>query len=120
MTDESYKLSVALESDGADGVQDDLNNTEEQLQETTETMDDAADDAEDLSARWQGAFGAIVSGLAVAAGGILSQIPVIRGAAAGLSAVADALALRLDRRLRPAMSGFNKLLFGGGGRSLRF
>ena len=111
MTDEEYKLAVALESDGADQVQGDLEDTEGKLDETSEAMEESADDAESLSKRWSGAFQAITAAVAIVSGGILSQVPVVGEALSGLSAVAAGLGYQLDKVLRPALVPLTDKLF---------
>ena len=111
MSDEEYKLAVALESKGADRVQDDLESTERQFEDTTSSVDDSAQEFQGLSQYWQGATGAIVGALAAVSAGVLSRVPVIREAAVGLSSVVDSLALKVDETFRPALSKVNEKLF---------
>jgi len=60
---------------------------------------------------FQGSMGAILAGLSIAAGGLLSQVPVIGEAFAGLRAIVDAVALRLDSVLRPVFGPITDKLF---------
>jgi len=111
MTDEAYELSVALSTENADQVQDDLEATEEQFDNTASSLDDSAQEFQGFSQYWQGAASAIVGALAVMSAGVLARVPVIEEAAAGLSAVVDALALKVDEVFRPAIGKLNEALF---------
>jgi hypothetical protein len=81
-------------------------------------MEGTADAAERQSDRLsgfankiKGAMAAIVAGLAVGAAGVLSQVPVIGEAFAGLKSVFTAFALQIDKKLRPGLSKLNTELF---------
>jgi len=108
MTDESYELAVALESEGADQTQDDIEQVEEQFDETTESIEGSADSLEALAARFRGAAGAIVAGLATATAGLLSRVPVVKETGNALGAVLDAVLLKIDEDLRPVLSDLNE------------
>jgi phage-related protein len=89
---------------GFEQMQDGLADTEEQMAETTDQFGD-------LQNKWTGALGAIVAGLGVAIGGLLTQIPVLGEVGAGFAAVAEAIAFQLDQKLRPALQPVTNGLF---------
>jgi hypothetical protein len=111
MTDESYELAVALEAKGAETTKRELGGVEEKFDDTAESVDESASNMEGFSKKYQGALQAIVSALAIATAGVLSRVPVLQSAAAGVSAVVDALAMRIDERLRPAIVPLNEKLY---------
>ena len=98
------ELTVALRSEGASETQSDLQGVQDQFQETTNTTESAADEMSQFSTEFSGAMQAAVVGLAVAATGLLSQVPVVGEAFAGLAAVVEAVAIQMDEVLRPALS----------------
>jgi phage-related protein len=57
-------------------------------------------------------MGAAVAGLAVAAAGLLSQVPVLGEVFAGLNAVIDAVAFQMDKVLRPVLTPLTNFFFG--------
>lgn len=92
-------------SQGFENMQDDLEDVEEQMGETTDGLTD-------MQSKWAGAMTAIVGGLATAAAGLLTQVPVIGEAASGLGAVIDAVAFKMDEVLRPVFEPLTNELFG--------
>jgi len=111
MADEAYELAVALESKGADQLKDDLQGTEKQFEDIADAVDEEAQEMEGFSQKWRGAMTAITGALAIAAGGLLNQVPVVGEAMAGLSAVVSAVAFQIDQVLRPALVPVTNLLF---------
>ncbi len=105
------ELIVALKSEGAGETRADIAGVEQQVDSATESMEDNAGVLESFSRRIQGVMKAVLAGIAVAVGGILTQVPVLGEVAAGLGAIVDSIALKLDARLRPALSGFVDDLF---------
>ena len=105
------ELTVAIRSEGVSETQDDLEGVESAMEDTADSAGTAADDLEGFSQRFQGALSAAVAGLAVAAGGLLSQIPVIGELMEGLFAIVEAVAFQMDSVLRPALSGITDELF---------
>jgi len=100
---ESYSLVVEMVSDGANEVQDDVEGVEQQFDDASQEVGDSAGEMEGFATKWQGAMGAVVTGLAVAAGGLLTQVPVIGGLMEGLFAVIEAVAFQMDKVLRPIL-----------------
>lgn len=98
-------------------IRPDTGNTEEELEGVSKQFDETADETErtagvigDMSKRLKG-FGAVIVGtLTTLAAGLLSQVPVIQESVSLLGGVIDAIALRLDEKLRPAMGDFNRSL----------
>jgi len=105
------ELIVALKSEGAQEVNDDLKNTERRMEGTADAAEEQADRLGGFANKVKGAMAAIVAGLAIGAAGILSQVPVIGEAMAGLKAVFNALTLQIDKRLRPGLTKLNKEFF---------
>jgi len=105
------ELIVALKSEGAQEVNDDLKTTERRMEGTADAAEEQADRLGGFANKVKGAMAAIVAGLAIGAAGILSQVPVIGEAMAGLKAVFNALALQIDKRLRPGLTKLNKEFF---------
>ena len=81
------------------------------MQDTADSAGDSAEELEGFSQRFQGAMSAAVAALAVAAGGLLSQVPVIGELMEGLFAIVEAVAFQMDSVLRPALSGITDSLF---------
>lgn len=99
------ELVVAAKPEGIEETTDQLEEMEEGFEETGDEMEDTADGLSDLQGKWQGAMGAIVAGLAVAVGGILSQVPVLGQAMEGLGAIAAAFGFQLNQLLRDLGAG---------------
>ena len=81
------------------------------MQDTADSAGDSAEELEGFSQRFSGALSAAVAGLGVAAGGLLSQVPVIGELMEGLFAIVEAVAFQMDSVLRPALSGVTDFLF---------
>ena len=105
------ELTVAIRSEGVSETQDDLEGVERSMQDTADSAGDSAEELEGFSQRFQGAMSAAVAALAVAAGGLLSQVPVIGELMEGLFAIVEAVAFQMDSVLRPALSGITDSLF---------
>ena len=105
------ELVVALRSEGATEVNDDLKQTEERMEDTADTAERQADQLGGFANKIKGAMAAIVAGLAIGAAGVLSQVPVIGEAMAGLKAVFQAFAFQIDKRLRPGLTKINTEFF---------
>jgi len=88
------------------------------VQETTDQMDELegsvsgigealkeqASGFSGVAKAFKGAMGAVVAGLAVSTGFLLSRVPVLGELFDGLVAVFDAVAFQLDQKLRPAIT----------------
>lgn len=105
------EIVVSLKNEGARETQENLEGVDEQFDETTDSVGDSADELGGFASKWKGAMGAITAGLAVAASGILSRVPVIGESMVALESVIDSIALKLDQGLRPALNMANETLF---------
>ena len=105
------ELVVSFRAENADETKAEMEQVEGQLEETTEQMEEQADEMEGFTSKFRGAMGALVAGIAVAAGGLLTQVPILGETFAGLMAIVDKLALSLDESLRPAFSDLRDELF---------
>lgn len=97
------ELTVALKQDGMRETTSGLENVENKFDDTASSVDDSATEMTGFASKFKGAMGAVVAGLAVAAGGLLSQVPVIGEAFGGLASVFDAIVFQIDQKLRPAL-----------------
>ena len=111
MAETVEELVVKATPEGIDETTDGLEGMQEQFDETADEMEDTTSVLGDLQERFAGAFGAITAGLAVAVGGLLSQVPVIGEVASGIGSIVDALAFRLDSVLRPALTPLANAFF---------
>lgn len=108
---ENYELAVRMVADGAEETADQVNNVGEQFDETTESVEDGADEADDAAAAYVGAMQSIVTGLAVASAGLLTQVPVLGGVFEGLRSIIDAVAFQMDKVLRPILQPVADAMF---------
>jgi len=102
------ELVVSAKPEGIDETTQDINKMEEELNESAEQMGDTAGEFGAMGRKWKGAMGAIVGGLAVAAGGLLSQVPVIGEKMGQLNGIIDAVAFKIGQDLRPSMTVLGK------------
>jgi len=105
------ELVVRAKPAGISDTKGELEGLNEKLDESADELDETTGRLEGLQRRFSGAMQAIMVGLAVATAGLLSQVPVIGELMSGLGAIVDALALRLDQRLRPALQPITNRLF---------
>jgi hypothetical protein len=105
------ELVVRAKPDGIDETTDQLDSMEDEFGDTADEMDRTAGQMEGLATQWQGAMTAILSGLAIAAGGLLSQVPVIGELMSGLGAIIEAVAFQIDQLLRPVITPLTDTLF---------
>jgi hypothetical protein len=105
------ELIVAIKSEGVGETQQDLEGVEQSMEDTADSAGDSADELEGFSERFQGAMAAAVAALAVGAAGLLSQVPVLGEAFAGLAAIVSALAFQMDGVLRPVLSPLTTAMF---------
>lgn len=108
---QAEELVVAFKAEGAERAQAQMEDVEDQLEDTTDEMGDSADQMQEFSTKFRGAMSALVAGFAVAAGGLLSQVPILQEVFAGFGAIITSLGLKLDDTLRPALSGVVDELF---------
>jgi hypothetical protein len=105
------ELIVALRSEGAAETKAAVNKVGDSVDATKKKVGGAADSFSDFRAEISGAMSAVVAGLAIAAGGLASQVPVIGGVLEGLSAIVSAVAFQIDGVLRPALQPVIDKLF---------
>lgn len=97
------ELVVALKAEGATETQGEIEGVEESLSEAGDSMEDTSSRMGSIRKSWQGAMAALMGTLAVAVGGLLTQVPVIGEAMSGVMSVVQGLAFQLDQKLRPAI-----------------
>ena len=98
------EVVVRATPEGMDKVNEDIQQMEEGLADSTDEMDGSAEAMAALSQKFKGAMATTVAALAVGMGGILSQVPVMQELADSIGAVIDSIALKLDEKLRPTIS----------------
>lgn len=103
--DNSGDIRVAVEAAGTDEAIENIDKTEEKLNEAGEEMGNTADSMQSLTRRMQGLGMALAASLAVATAGLLSQVPVLGQAMGGLKAIVQGLAFQLDQLLRSMGAG---------------
>jgi len=97
--------------EGMGDVRDGLQGMNEDVEETTDSMSEQADALGDISKGFTGAMSAVAAGFAVAAGSLLSKVPVIGETMGALGTIVDGLAFQMDSVLRPALTRVNDFLF---------
>lgn len=112
MAEDIEELVVRLRPAGADETSDALDAVDERFQDTAETAADASEILSDFAEQMDGAMAVIVTALATASAGLLSQVPVISEAAQGLMAIVDAIALKMDQVLRPVLGPVTQAFYG--------
>lgn len=96
-------LVVEMQADGIGETTDQLSEADSEMESAGENMGDSADEMQSFSQKWSGAMSVIVAGLAIAAAGLLSQVPVLGGLMEGLFSVIEAVAFQMDKVLRPIL-----------------
>lgn len=105
------ELLVKITPEGVGETRQELEGVEQAMEDTADSAGDSAEQLEGFSQKFAGAMTAAVAALAIGAAGLLSQVPVLGEAFAGLGAVVDAIAFQMDGVLRPAMSTVTTTLF---------
>src|SRR6056297_316049 len=103
------EIVIKATPEGMDTVVSQTNEMESAVENSTEEMEDQAGAMSDLSEKFQGAMSVAVTGLAVAAGGLLAQVPVLGEAFDGLFATVQAVAFQIDSVLRPVLTPLTNL-----------
>jgi len=103
------EIVIKATPEGMDTVVSQTNEMESAVENSTEEMEDQAGAMSDLSEKFQGAMSVAVTGLAVAAGGLLAQVPVLGEAFDGLFAIVQAVAFQIDKVLRPVLTPLTNL-----------
>jgi hypothetical protein len=97
---EVNELVVALRPVGADETTDALEQAQDSFEETADTADQSSEQLEEFAGRFTGALSVATTALTVATGGLLSTVPIIGEAFAGIGAIIQSLGLRIDEFLR--------------------
>jgi len=105
------ELIVALRSEGATQTKAAVDKVGESVDNTKQKVGGAADSFGDFQAEISGAMSAVVAGLAIAAAGLASQVPVLGGVLEGLASIVSAVAFQIDSVLRPVLQPVIDQLF---------
>src|SRR6056297_3193014 len=89
---------------GIDETTSQMDEPEGSVSGVGEALKEQASGMSGVAKAFKGAMGAVVAGLAVSTGFLLSRVPVLGELMDGLVAVFDAMAFQLDQQLRPAIS----------------
>lgn len=108
---ETMELVVAVSPEGTDETSDALEDVEDGFQETADTAEETSGDLDEFSRRWKGAMNVITASLAIAAAGLLTQVPIVSDLMDGLMAIVESVGLQIDDLLRPALGGLTNDLF---------
>lgn len=111
MASETHEMIVELRPEGADETTAALENVEGEFDETADSVDASAGELEGFAQQWDGAMTAILTGLIAASAGLLSQVPVVGEAMAGLAAIIEAVAFQIDQVLRPVLAPIVDFMF---------
>ena len=103
------ELVVRAVPEGVSDTVDSLDKMNDRVEESTDEMEEQAESMSDLSKEFAGGMTTAAVGLAVAAGSLLTQVPVIGEAFSALGAVVSAIAFQIDNVLRPALVPFIEL-----------
>ncbi len=98
------ELVVKATPEGIQNVTSQMQDLKDSMNESAKAIKEQSIGLSDVAQTFKGSVTAIVTGLAVTTGFLLSRIPVLGELTSGLVAVFDALAFQLDKRLRPTLS----------------
>jgi len=98
------ELVVKATPEGIQNVTSRMEGLKSSISESAEALKEQSIGLSDVAQTFKGSATAIVTGLAVTTGFLLSRIPVLGELTSGLVAIFDALAFQLDKRLRPVIS----------------
>ena len=105
------ELVVKATPKGVGDVEESLQGMEDKAEETTDSIEEQSSALGDVAGKFKGAMGAVVAGFAVVTAGLLSRIPILGTAAAGLGAILDAVGLKISQTLSPALTPLTNLFF---------
>jgi len=108
---EVNELVVALRPEGVDETVDGMQQAQTEFEETADVAEQSSQELEDFAGRFTGALQVATTGLAVAAGGLLSTVPLVGSAFAGLGAIIQSIGLQIDRFLRERLGLSADFLF---------
>jgi len=98
------ELVVKATPEGIQNVTSRMEGLKSSISESAKALKEQSIGLSDVAQTFKGSATAIVTGLAVTTGFLLSRIPVLGELTSGLVAIFDALAFQLDKRLRPVIS----------------
>ena len=101
------ELVVKATPTGIDDVNSQLDGMEKSVQETTDEVEETGRSLDDMSAKFKGAMGAIIAGLGVAAGGILSRVPSLQVAVEQLGTTLDLLGQKIEEEFSGSLQDLN-------------
>jgi hypothetical protein len=105
------ELVVALKPEGVDETVGGLEEAQDSFEETTDVAENQTSQLEAFSERFSGALQVTTTALGVAAGGLLSTVPIIGESFGAIGAIIESLALLIDQTLRPVLGPINASLF---------
>lgn len=100
---ETEEFLIAIREEGSELVRDSLEEVATQFNEVVQEVAKGADELEGFSELYVGAAAVAVTGLTVAAAGLLSQVPIIGSLFDALGGIIEAIAYQMDSVLRPAL-----------------
>ena len=98
------EVVVKAVPDGIDETTSQMDELEESVSGVGDALKKQASGMSGVAKAFKGAMGAVVAGLAVSTGFLLSRVPVLGEMMDGLVAVFDAMVFQLDQKLRPAIA----------------
>jgi hypothetical protein len=104
------ELLVKVTPEGVQETEEELDGVSNSFSEAEAVADETADSLGGVAQRLTGAVSAVVVGLGAAAAGLLSKVPILGQAAAGLETVVNSVALLIDETLRPVLEPLSSAL----------
>lgn len=105
------ELVVRATPEGIETASEQMGELDEQTEQTKDSMKETGESMGEIQQRFQGAMGAIVGGIAVSTGFLLSRVPVLQETIDALGAVFTSMGLRIDSLIRGPMTALNTILF---------
>lgn len=105
------ELVVALRTEGAKETRDDLEDVQEQFTETADTAEESSSNLTAFAMKFQGAMKVAIAGLAIAAVGLLAQIPAVGMVMAGLGAIIEGLLFQVNQFIQPLAGPLSDAFF---------
>lgn len=106
-----HELLVSIRPEGAKETRQEIEQTSEAFEESSDDIKESSDVMSRFSRKFRGAMKIAVAGLAIGAAGLLSFVPVISELFQGLKAIVTAVAIQLDKVLRPVLEPVTKGMF---------
>lgn len=108
---ETEEFLIAIREEGSELVRDSLEEVATQFNEVVQEVAKGADELEGFSELYVGAAAVAVTGLTVAAAGLLSQVPIVGSLFEALGGIIEAIAYQMDSVLRPALTPVLNFLY---------